>query len=101
VSNFGKQCGDVLSRFEGINENDSEIRLVKAQLDFCIEKEMVKTATDFFVRRIGLLYFDLPLLRKVSESCLQVMTIHFNWSEARLKEEKKELNRLIDLAQNF
>src|SRR5258705_10526702 len=65
VSNFGKQCDVILERFEKLPNMDNEIRLIRAQLEYCIDMEMVKTSTDFFVRRIGLLYFDLPLLKKI------------------------------------
>lgn len=101
VSNFGKQCDDILSRFEKLVENDNEIRLAKAQLDYCVEKEMVKTATDFFVRRTGLLYFDLPLLRKVLDPCLKEMAGRFTWTEIRANDERIELQRLIDQAYKF
>ncbi|HEV8514579.1 MAG TPA: glycerol-3-phosphate dehydrogenase/oxidase [Cyclobacteriaceae bacterium] len=101
VSNFGKQCDEILSRFEKIEENDNEIRLVKAQLAYCINMEMVKTTSDFFVRRTGLLYFDLPLLKKVIEPCLQAMATQFNWNETRINDEKNEMKRLIDQALNF
>ncbi len=101
VSNFGRQCDDILLRFERIKENDNEIRLAKAQLAYCIENEMVKTATDFFVRRTGMLYFDLPLLIKMLEPCLKEMAIRFNWTEIRVNDELTELQRLIDRAHKF
>jgi glycerol-3-phosphate dehydrogenase len=101
VSNFGKQCEAILSRFERIDEHENEIRLAKAQLDYCIELEMVKTASDFFVRRTGLLYFDLPLLRKVLEPCLLTMASHFKWNEVRVSDEKNEIEKLINEAHEF
>jgi len=101
VSNFGKHCDEILSRFEKIEESDNEIRLMKAQLDYCIKMEMVRTSSDFFVRRTGLLYFDLPLLGKVMEPCLQAMATQFSWSDAKLNEEKNEMKRLMDQALNF
>ena len=101
VSNFGKQCDDILARFERFDESDNEIRLVKAQLDYCIELEMVETAADFLVRRTGLLYFDLSLLRKVLEPCLKEMTTRFRWTEIRLSDERGELQGLIDKAYKF
>ena len=101
VSNFGKQCNDILARFDRLDESDNEIRLVKAQLDYCIELEMVEAAADFLVRRTGLLYFDLPLLRKVLEPCLKEMTTRFRWTEIRLSDERGELQGLIDKAYKF
>jgi glycerol-3-phosphate dehydrogenase len=105
VSSFGKQTDEILRYFEMLGGNnhdhDHEIRLVKALLQYCIEKEMVKTATDFFVRRTGTLYFDLPLLRKITEPCLQSMANHFQWNQTRVNNERKEMERLIDLAYRF
>ena len=60
---------------------------------------MVETAEDFLVRRIGLLYFDLPLLLKVIEPCLQTMAANLKWSDARVSEERGRLKILIDRAQ--
>jgi len=101
VSNFGRQCDLILDRFGKIEEKDDEIRLAKAQLEYCIEMEMVKTSADFFVRRIGLLYFDLPLLRKIAEPCLRLMADHLKWTDNRIFDERKELERLVDLAYQF
>ena len=101
VSNFGKQCDDILERFEKLKEPDNEIRLVKAQLQYCLEMEMVKTATDFFVRRISLVYFDLPLLRRIMEPCLRFMADELAWPAARALEERRELERLMNLASQF
>jgi glycerol-3-phosphate dehydrogenase len=101
VSNFGKQCDDIIIRFEKIDEKDNEIRLAKAQLDYCLEKEMVKTAADFFVRRTGLLYFDIPLLRKVLEPCLKEMAVRFSWTDIRVTAARTELQALINQAYKF
>lgn len=101
VSNFGKQSDDILIYFDKLTDDDHQIRLVKAQLQYCIDKEMVKKATDFFVRRVGLLYFDLPLLKEIMNPCLQIMADHFQWTENRLNEERKEIERLVQLAYRF
>ncbi len=101
VSNFGKQCDAILIYFENFSDQDNEIRLAKAQLHYCLANEMVINAPDFFVRRMGVLYFNLPLLNIIMEPCLQVMMNHFNWDDAQLIEERKEMERLIGLACHF
>ena len=101
VSNFGKQGGEIIDRFSWISESDKEISLAKAELDFCIEKEMVMTASDFFVRRVGFLYFDLPRLNKIMEPCLERMGQHFQWSAQRIDDERTEMVNLIAEASRF
>ncbi len=101
VSNFGKQCDDILAGFEKLTDDDLEIRLIRAELQYCITNEMVEAADDFLVRRIGLLYFDLPLLIKVIEPCLQIMGENLKWSNARVNEERSRLKKLIERARVF
>jgi glycerol-3-phosphate dehydrogenase len=62
---------------------------------------MVMSAADFFVRRIGALYFDLPRLSKMLDPCLALMANRLNWHETRADAERKELKRLIGLAAHF
>ncbi len=101
VSNFGRQTDDILTYFGAITDDDNEIRLAKAQLKFCVEKEMVKTAPDFFVRRAGLLYFDLPFLKKILAPCLKDMATYFNWADHRIEVERIEMKRLMEQTHKF
>lgn len=101
VANFGKQCDNIINRIPKFTDADRQVCLAKAQLEFCLEKEMVVSAADFFVRRTGLIYFDMPRLLKIQEPCLQMMDIHFQWSSDRLKEERKEMEKLLAEASQF
>lgn len=101
VSNFGKQCDKILDYFEKIVEEDNEIRLAKAELQYCLENEMVIASSDFFVRRTGTLYFNLPTIKKIIEPCLQIMSNHFKWDTTTTNEERKEMERLIDRTHKF
>ncbi|HLZ15540.1 MAG TPA: glycerol-3-phosphate dehydrogenase/oxidase, partial [Cyclobacteriaceae bacterium] len=101
VSNFGKQCEEILAYFDKSQDADHEIRLAKAELQYCLEKEMVMSASDFFVRRIGALYFDLPRLAKMQDPCLAVLAKQLGWDEARTDGEREELKRLVTLASHF
>jgi glycerol-3-phosphate dehydrogenase len=101
VSNFGKQCDNIINRIPKFTDADRQVILAKAQLDFCLEKEMVISAADFFVRRTGLIYFDLPRLKKVMEPCIQMMDAHFQWTSTQLKEEREEMKKLLAEASEF
>ncbi|MBI3482692.1 MAG: glycerol-3-phosphate dehydrogenase/oxidase, partial [Bacteroidetes bacterium] len=56
VSNYGKQADEIITRFDAEKGNEFDSRLVLAELNFCLEKEMVLSVSDFFVRRTGMLY---------------------------------------------
>src|SRR5205807_5422792 len=46
VSNFGKQCDQIISKLENFSGTDHEVNLAEAELKFCLESEMVVTASD-------------------------------------------------------
>jgi glycerol-3-phosphate dehydrogenase len=101
VSNYGKQTEDIIARLEAEHGNESESRLVLAELHFCLEKEMVLSASDFFIRRTGMLYFDLPRLNRILEQCVLQMVDHFQWTQEQLKAQMNEMQRLIVEATEF
>lgn len=43
---------------------DARERILKAELLYCVENEMVTNISDFLIRRTGRLYFDKPALEK-------------------------------------
>ncbi|MBS1488478.1 MAG: glycerol-3-phosphate dehydrogenase/oxidase [Bacteroidetes bacterium] len=97
VNNFGKQVDQILSYLSEFTDEDPAVRLAKAELKFCLENEMVIKPEDFFIRRTGLLYFDLPRLKKVIEPCLSYLesqrgTVFSN--ELVSQVEFRELRRL-------
>lgn len=52
-----------------------------ASLLYSIEHEMTVTPTDFFVRRTGMIYFDLPAVERYKDEVLQVMTEQLNYRD--------------------
>ncbi|HCW06082.1 MAG TPA: glycerol-3-phosphate dehydrogenase, partial [Cytophagales bacterium] len=84
VSTYGKQTDSILADFEKQTEPDLELRLISSELNFCVENEMVMSASDFFVRRTGMLYFDLPRLKRSIEFFFN-KNINFVWDENFLR----------------
>lgn len=101
VSTYGRQTDDIILLLEKETGSDVEERLTLAELGFCIEKEMVLTASDFFVRRTGMLYFDMPRLGRVINACFDRLSTILNWSKEKSFEEMKEIERLIQEASRF
>lgn len=74
-------------------EPDPERIALAAELAYCMEEEMTVRASDFIVRRTGLLYFDRPKAERIALDVLDDMSATLGWSEARLEEERLRLAR--------
>ncbi|MDG1571644.1 glycerol-3-phosphate dehydrogenase/oxidase [Robiginitalea sp. M366] len=65
VTTYGKQADAILERFNRLeSETDASWRLMRAELDFCMDHEMVHNPMDFLIRRTGRLYFDIGAVRR-------------------------------------
>ena len=102
VENFGRQTDQILTSLEsGFNRETPELSLLKAELDFCIENEMVCSLQDFFVRRTGLMYFNIKLVKDCKQSIAQKMKSKLGWSDERGDLELKLINDLIQKNTSF
>lgn len=75
--------------------------LLNAEISYCIRKEMVKSATDFAIRRSGMLFFDMLELQKEKENILSFMGEQLEWSSDKRAEEERLLNEAIQNATHF
>ena len=73
VTNYGKQTELILGNFQELTDADPYWRMMKAELLFALEHEMIHNPMDFLIRRTGRLYFDIESVRKnlkqVAEEC--------------------------------
>jgi glycerol-3-phosphate dehydrogenase len=103
VENYGRQADEILSIVDGdgTTEKPFELRLLTAELNFTVRYEMVASLQDFFVRRTGLLYFDMPKLRMWKNEIANVSKDLLNWDENRLASELSALDDVIQQATSF
>lgn len=101
VHNYGRQCSSILARLEGMTNNAGITALTLAELSFCFDHEMIMKPSDFLVRRTGLLYFNRQRLEDVFLTVLAEFKKRFNWVPEQYDSEKKEMERLIKLTNNF
>ncbi len=99
TENYGKQADVILLELEKFTNTDRNIALALAELRFTLENEMVQKPLDFFVRRTGMLYFDIPRLKLVKDSILQEFNRYFQWSDVQYKIELSTLEQAIREAQ--
>lgn len=101
VSNYGKQSGLILEQMANFKDKDPLIRLGRAELWYTVHYEMVHTAMDFFNRRTGRLYFNLPTIEPLIKPVMKDLKGYFGWKKKRLQQEKAELEQSLRLAANF
>ncbi len=98
---YGKQAELIVDKSKTFDNKVPEERLIRAELWFCIHHEMTNNLMDFFVRRTGRLYFDIPSVKAylniISEDCKN----YLNWDKDRTRLEEEQLNLLIQDATTY
>ena len=102
VENFGRQTDQILDSLESNFDNTTpELSLLKAELDFCLQNEMICTLQDFLVRRTGLMYFDIRMVKEHKQAIGEEMKVKLGWKEEKLRKELDEINSLMTSITQF
>ncbi len=99
VETYGRQTDAILFGLEKFSGDDMSINLARSELFFTLENEMVQTPLDFFIRRTGMLYFDMPRLQLVMNPILSDFREYFSWNDDKYNLEKNQLRRAVLEAQ--
>lgn len=99
VENYGKQADFILTGLEKSAGADNSLSLALSELHFTLEHEMVQKPLDFFVRRTGMLYFDMPRLKLVKENILNEFSRYFSWTDEQYQAEWLTLEQALQEAQ--
>jgi glycerol-3-phosphate dehydrogenase len=86
---------------EQIIANSSSKDLILAELDYCLDNEMVLSASDFFIRRTGSLFFNIDRMRDSLEPVLTALKNRLDWGEDKVREERQRLKDSIKLSGEF
>ncbi|WP_299054510.1 glycerol-3-phosphate dehydrogenase/oxidase [uncultured Polaribacter sp.] len=81
VYNYGQQTDVILKKFDTLLDENQQQRLIKAEVWFTINYEMACTPTDFFMRRTGRLFFDMPSVKEYKSIVLQEFKNTFLWDD--------------------
>lgn len=102
VLKYGSNVDAIFNQVKFLYENGSTMPLaLHAMLLYGIEAEMVVTPSDFFIRRTGLLYFDIEAVKRYKLQVMRVMEQHLGYTETQRVEYLAELEEAIDQATNF
>lgn len=69
--------------------------LLYIQLYYSVTEEGVMTPCDFFIRRLGALYFDIDLVKNHRVAVVEWMAHYFGWSIAEVKRYNAELEQAL------
>jgi len=81
VTNYGHAATEILENITNY-ENSPEISLTRAELAYGLEKELVFSLEDFYVRRTGKLYFEIQNIALTKEYIIEDFAKYFKWSDA-------------------
>ena len=101
VTNYGKQTATILEIYSTLKDKNKAVRLIKAELHFGINFEMVQNPMDFFIRRTGRLYFDIESVGEMMEPVFEVFRTLCRADEDQLRNWRNELEREIEEHSNF
>ncbi len=100
VTNYGKQSEQIIDFMSQLNDLP-ELALIRAELKYCLENELIFNALDFFNRRTGRLYFNLPSIEPTLEIVLSDLKSYFGWNEERVTQEREDVRTAIREVSTF
>ncbi|MEL7022033.1 MAG: glycerol-3-phosphate dehydrogenase/oxidase, partial [Bacteroidota bacterium] len=95
VSNYGRQTDQILSKMTDFDTDTKAVALARAELYFTIHHEWVQTPLDFFNRRTGRLYFNLPSIAAIQAAIFADFQAYFALSDEQIEAYKAELRQAI------
>jgi glycerol-3-phosphate dehydrogenase len=94
VENYGADAKKVVESALRMPDGGDQ-SLIKAELTYCIDNEMVCTLADFFVRRTGLIFFDIARVQRWKDLIAQQCTDKLGWSPERRASELNSIEEWI------
>jgi len=100
VSNFGQQATQIIDKMKDF-EGTGEEKLARAELWYTVHHELVFNANDFFNRRTGRIYFNMPSLQALTSVILDDLTNYFDWDASQRAQAQQDLATDIQSVLNF
>ncbi len=101
VTNYGVQASTILESYDRLKDKDPEVRMIRAELQFCMDFEMIQTPMDFFIRRTGRLYFDIDSVRHHMGAVLKEFRKLSGAEAAQIRYWEEQLLAEIEEHSNF
>ena len=96
VSNYGKVTDEIIEGMNAFDNKALHLKLIRSELRYCLENEMVFSIQDFYIRRTGRLYFDIHSIKPTLDVILTDFQNHFGWSAEKVLSEKEAMEKAIE-----
>lgn len=96
IHNYGSQSTEIIKESQKTGEP-----ILFSELEFCLKYEMCLSPYDFFVRRTGMMYFDMDTVKGTKEKIGEKFAAYYQWSADRLQAEMKKVDEEIELRSQF
>lgn len=101
VTNYGKQTEQILDDYASFKNKEAPIRMIRAELKFGIEHEMVLNPMDFFIRRTGRLYFNIDSVRTYMNPIFEDLQKAFGYDDEKMANFKSIMEKELEDHSNF
>ncbi len=101
VTNYGKSCEQIIASAKALNSTFSELEILLAEVDYCVENEMMNTVEDFLVRRTGRLYFNIASVHQYMDEVIAYIGEKLSWSKERIANETSHMQLLVKDASTY
>jgi glycerol-3-phosphate dehydrogenase len=96
VENYGTAAEQIMQDFSTMVLNDeAELALLKSEVKYTVNHEMVTALSDFFVRRTGLLYFEIRKVIRYQQPIADYMGSLLNWSRDQVRAELASIDKWV------
>jgi glycerol-3-phosphate dehydrogenase len=96
VGNYGQQTDLIIRHFLQMDAAmNKDLALILSELWFCFHHEMIVTLLDFFLRRTGLVNFDIMRVERWKSEVAEELGRYAGWSAERKKSEIDALDTYI------
>lgn len=95
VANYGKQSDSILEGMKDFSLPEPEEALIRSELRFCVDKEMVVQSVDFLDRRTGRMCFDIGSVKRFKDIVTDDLAGYSGWSEDQKKSDREALELRI------
>ena len=101
VHNYGKQSDFIIETFDQLQDHSPMDAMTMAELEFCLQHEMVLTPIDFYMRRTGRVFFDIQSVFQTKERVLERFSNYFDWNSETRKKHRENLENCLAESTNF
>ena len=98
VYNYGKGTEQIL---KALDSNFNESKLIEAELEYCLQYELLYSSSDYFNRRSGRLYFNIQSVLKFKNLVHSYLSDHFGWNEEERLHDIQTLDQEISNVLHF